>query len=97
MYRLLLPKTRCEFSASARFAARYDFAVADETMQLMKKMVQSGEADDLVAERVGAEFSRGLGEKKPSRMIQVLRECGALGKIRPQLDHIFHGLQVPQN
>ena len=70
----------------ARFAARYDFAVADETMQLMKKMVQSGEADDLVAERVWAEFSRGLGEKEPWRMFQILHECGALGMIFLKLE-----------
>ena len=69
----------------ARFAARFaDFSVAPETMQLMKDMVAHGEADALVAERVWQELSRGLMQAKPSRMFEVLRECGALQKpLRP--------------
>ena len=70
----------------ARFAARFpDFTIASETMQLMHTMVQAGEVDALVPERVWQELSRGLMEKKPSRLFQVLQECGALQKILPEL------------
>ena len=70
----------------ARFAARFhDFNIAPETMQLMQHMVHAGEVDALVPERVWQELSRGLMEKKPSRMLQVLQECGALEKILPEL------------
>ena len=63
----------------ARFAARFtDFTVAPETMQLMRAMVQAGEADQLVAERVWQELSRGLMEAQPARMFELLRACGAL-------------------
>ena len=78
----------------ARFAARFvDFTVAPETMSLMREMVAEGEADALVAERVWQEVSRGLMEKKPSRMFDVLRECGALARILPEIDALFG---VPQ-
>jgi tRNA nucleotidyltransferase (CCA-adding enzyme) len=78
----------------ARFAARFvDFTVAPETMSLMRKMVADGEVDALVAERVWQEVSRGLMEKKPSRMFEVLRECGALARILPEIDALFG---VPQ-
>ena len=60
----------------ARFAARFGFRVADETMALMKRMVQSGEAQHLVPERVWQEFSRGLGEPYPHKMYEVLEACG---------------------
>src|SRR3989344_4878616 len=61
----------------ARFAARFtDFTVAPETIQLMREMVAHGEVDHLVAERVWQELARGLMEEKPSRMFEVLRECG---------------------
>lgn len=73
----------------ARFAARYGFAVAPETLELMKRMVSDGEADALVAERVWQELARGLMEREPSRMFQVLRECGALARIAPELDSLF--------
>lgn len=70
----------------ARFAARFpDFSVAPETMQLMKDMVTHGEADALVAERVWQELSRGLMQAKPSRMFDVLHECGALQKLLPEI------------
>ena len=70
----------------ARFAARFaDFSVAPETMQLMQRMVTDGEVDALVAERVWQELSRGLMESKPSRMLQVLRECGALEVLLPEI------------
>jgi tRNA nucleotidyltransferase (CCA-adding enzyme) len=60
----------------ARFAARFGFRVADETMALMRHMVQSGEADYLVPERVWQEFARGLAEPHPERMFEVLEACG---------------------
>ena len=70
----------------ARFAARFaDFSVAPETMQLMKSMVDDGEANALVAERVWQELSRGLMQAKPSRMFDVLSECGALQKLLPEI------------
>jgi len=78
----------------ARFAARFpDFSIATETMQLIQTMVQAGEVDALVPERVWQELSRGLMEKKPSRLFQVLQECGALKKILPELaalDTVHH-------
>ncbi|MFY7863323.1 multifunctional CCA addition/repair protein [Roseateles sp.] len=78
----------------ARFAARFaDFSVAPETMALMRDMVSSGEVDALVAERVWQEFSHGLMENKPSRMLEVLRDCGALARLAPEVDRLFG---VPQ-
>ncbi|MBP7485157.1 MAG: multifunctional CCA addition/repair protein, partial [Aquabacterium sp.] len=78
----------------ARFAARFtDFHVADETMALMRKMVELGEVDHLVAERVWQEVSRGLMEARPSRMLDVLRECGALARLLPEVDRLWG---VPQ-
>jgi tRNA nucleotidyltransferase (CCA-adding enzyme) len=65
----------------ARFAARFAFRVADETMALMKRMVASGEADYLVPERVWQEFSKGLGEEHPERMFEVLQACGLHEKL----------------
>jgi tRNA nucleotidyltransferase (CCA-adding enzyme) len=71
----------------ARFAARFpDFRVADSTNALMRRMVEEGEVDALVAERVWQELSRGLMEQTPSRMFAVLRDCGALARILPELD-----------
>jgi tRNA nucleotidyltransferase (CCA-adding enzyme) len=71
----------------ARFAARFpEFRVADSTNALMRKMVEDGEVDALVPERVWQELSRGLMEQKPSRMFDVLRDCGALARILPELD-----------
>ncbi len=79
----------------ARFAARLpDFSVAGETLQLMARMVQDGEVDALVAERVWQELARGLMEQRPSRMIAVLRACGALARLLPELDRLFG---VPQD
>jgi len=73
----------------ARFAARYGFAVAPETLALMRRMVETGEADALVPERVWQEISRGLMEKQPSRMFRVLRECGALARVAPEIDRLI--------
>ncbi len=78
----------------ARFAARFtDFTVAPETMQLMCEMVEHGEADHLVAERVWQELARGLMEEQPSRMFDVLRQCGALRVVLPEVDALWG---VPQ-
>ncbi|KQX22157.1 hypothetical protein [Variovorax sp. Root434] len=71
----------------ARFAARFDdFSVAPETMALMREMVAAGEADALVPERVWQELSRGLMEAHPSRMFEVLRDCGALAVLLPGIE-----------
>ena len=78
----------------ARFAARLpDFRVAPETMDLMRGMVADGEVDALVAERVWQELARGLMEKTPSRMFEVLRECGALARLLPEVERLYG---VPQ-
>ena len=78
----------------ARFAARFtDFSVADETRALMREMVRVGEVDALVPERVWQEVSRGLMETRPSRMFEVLRDCGALARVLPEVDLLFG---VPQ-
>jgi len=78
----------------ARFAARFaDFSVAPETMELMRGMVDAGEADALVPERVWQELARGLMEHRPSRMFEVLRECGALERLLPEVDRLWG---VPQ-
>src|SRR6476660_2054061 len=69
----------------ARFAARFGFDVAPETMALMKQMVASGEADYLVPERVWQEFAKGLMEAAPARMFAVLQECGLRPKLLPEL------------
>ena len=80
----------------ARFAARFsDFTVAPETAALMRDMVAAGEVDALVAERVWQELSRGLMESKPSRMIEVLRDCGALQKLLPEVEALF-GVPQPE-
>lgn len=73
----------------ARFAARFDFQIAEETRALMSEMVGSGEVDHLVPERVWQEISRGLMESAPSRMFEVLIECGALARIAPEIDALF--------
>jgi tRNA nucleotidyltransferase (CCA-adding enzyme) len=71
----------------ARFAARWPrFEVADGTLALMQRLVNAGEVDALVAERSWQELSRGLGEAAPSRMFRVLRDCGALARLAPELD-----------
>ncbi len=80
----------------ARFAARYaDFSVAPETLALMRQMVEAGEVDALVPERVWQEVSRGLMEKRPSRLFEVLRACGALARLFPEIDRLFGVPQPP--
>lgn len=83
---------------AARFAARFtEFTVAPETMQLMQQMVEDGEVDALVPERVWQELAKGLMEAKPSRMFDVLRACGALKKILPEVDRLWGVPQPPQH
>ncbi|UJP05314.1 MAG: multifunctional CCA addition/repair protein [Nitrosomonas sp.] len=78
---------------AARFSARFGFHIAAETMTLMRDMVHNGEVEALVPERVWQELARGLMENHPSRMFHVLRECGALARIIPEVDVLFG---VPQ-
>jgi len=78
---------------AARFAARFSFRIAPETLTLMNEMVHNGEVDALVPERVWQELARGLMEENPSRMFYMLRECGALARILPEVDVLFG---VPQ-
>ncbi len=77
----------------ARFAARFGFAVAAETMTLMRSMVASGEVSALVPERVFTELDRALGEPHPWLFVEVLRACGALAVQFPEIDRLFG---VPQ-
>ena len=82
----------------ARFAARYaslGFSVAAETLALMRRMVESGEANALVAERVWAETEKALGEPRPDVFVSVLRDCGALKVVYPELDALF-GVPQPE-
>jgi tRNA nucleotidyltransferase (CCA-adding enzyme) len=82
----------------ARFAARFatlDFTIADETQKLMTKMVSNGEVDALVPERVWQETMRALNEDTPARYFQVLRDCGALEKLFPEIDRLW-GVPQPE-
>ncbi len=79
----------------ARFAARFGFRIADETLALMRTMAENGEIDALVAERVWQELARGLMEKTPSRMILALRESGALARLLPEVERLF-GVPQPE-
>ncbi len=82
----------------ARFAARFaplGFTVADETRELMRTMVADGEVDALVAERVWAELEKALGEPAPGAFIEVLRDCGALAVVFPEIDALF-GVPQPE-
>ena len=77
---------------TARFAARYahlGFTVAAETMQLMRAMVRAGEINALVAERVWQELQRALTEQTPAEFIKVLRACGALKILFPEIEQLF--------
>ena len=83
----------------ARFAARFEplgFRVASETLELMRAMVERGEVDALVAERVWQETEKALRELKASEFFRVLRECGALQRIYPEIDALFGVPQPPE-
>jgi len=80
----------------ARFAARFvdlGFVIAEDTLALMRTMVEAGEVDSLVSERVWQELHKALGEPKPSRFFEVLRHCGALQRLFPEVDRLWG---VPQ-
>lgn len=77
----------------ARFAARFGFRVAGETLRLMRHVVESGEVDALVPERVWAELEKALSEPKARLFFEVLRECGALHPLFPEIDRLYG---VPQ-
>lgn len=82
----------------ARFAARYaplDFTIAPETLDLMRSMVDAGEVDALVPERIWAELVKALAETQPSAFFYVLKACGALTKIFPEIDALF-GVPQPE-
>ena len=82
----------------ARFAARFpEFKVAEQTLALMQDMVGAGEVDALVSERVWQELSKGLMSAKPSRMLQVLRDCGALKILLPEVDRLYGVPQPPEH
>ncbi len=82
----------------SRFAARWpSFTVAEATQALCRTMVDEGEVDALVPERVWQEISRGLMEPRPSRMFSVLRECGALGRLLPEVDRLWGVPQPPEH
>jgi len=82
----------------ARLAARFtDFSLAPETAALLAEMVRSGEVDHLVPERVWQELSRGLMAERPDRMITVLRNCGALAVLLPELDALWGVPQPPEH
>lgn len=83
----------------ARFAARFaqlGFHVANETMALMQGMVDAGEIDHLVPERVWKELARGLAEPAPQALLRVLRECGALARLLPEVDALYGVPQRPE-
>ena len=79
----------------ARFAARFGYPVARETMTLMQSIVAAGEMEALVAERVWVEIERALGEQQPVRFFELLRECGALQRLLPEVDALFGVPQPP--
>jgi tRNA nucleotidyltransferase (CCA-adding enzyme) len=81
----------------ARFAARFDFTVAPQTEALMRRLVDSGELATLTPERVWQELARGLMERWPSRMLAVLRRCGALAVLLPEVDALFGVPQPPRH
>jgi tRNA nucleotidyltransferase (CCA-adding enzyme) len=82
----------------ARFAARLNhFTVAPQTLDLMREMVGSGEVDALVPERVWQELSRALMEARPSRFFEVLRQCGALARLMPEVDCLWGVPQTPEH
>ncbi|MDE2368980.1 MAG: multifunctional CCA addition/repair protein [Burkholderiales bacterium] len=82
----------------ARLAARFtDFTLAPETQALLRAMVDAGEVDALVSERVWQELARGLMARRPSRMFEVLRGCGALARLLPEVDRLWGVPQPPEH
>ena len=94
------PSSRIRCASCAWRASRRAFptsSVATETVSLMRAMVDAGEVDALVPERVWQELARGLMEATPSRMLEVLRQCGALARLLPELDRLWGVPQPPQH
>jgi tRNA nucleotidyltransferase (CCA-adding enzyme) len=81
----------------ARFAARFDFRVDPATLALMHQLARSGELATLSPERIWRELERAFGEPYPARFIEVLRECGALAALFPEIDRLFGVPQPPQH
>jgi len=82
----------------ARFAARFpDFSVAPSTMALMRAMVEDGEVQHLVPERIWQELAKGLMTQRPARMLEVLRLCGALQVVLPEVDALWGVPQSPEH
>lgn len=81
----------------ARFAARFDFRVDSATLALMQQLARSGELATLSPERVWRELERALGEPCPARFVEVLRDCGALAELFPEIDRLFGVPQPPQH
>lgn len=81
----------------ARFAARFGFSIAPETLALMQEMVRNGEVDHLVPERAWQEIARGLMEQHPPKMFEALRACGALARVLPEVEALFGVPQPPQH
>lgn len=79
----------------ARFAARFGFTIAPDTLALMRRMVDEGEVDALVAERVWQELARGLMEAQPSHFFTTLRDCDALARVLPEVEALF-GIPQPE-
>jgi len=73
----------------ARFAARFGFRIADDTLALMRAIVEGGELETLAPERVWQELARGLCEAHPSRMLDALRACGALAAVLPEVEALY--------
>lgn len=83
----------------ARFMARlapFGFSVAPETLALMKSMVETGEVDNLVAERVWQELAGALAANSPRAFVETLRSCGALAVVLPEVDRLFGVPQKPE-
>jgi tRNA nucleotidyltransferase (CCA-adding enzyme) len=82
----------------ARFAARFpDFSVAEATLALMRSMVDGGEVQHLVPERIWQELAKGLMTQRPARMLEVLRSCGALRAVLPEVDALWGVPQSPEH
>ena len=73
----------------ARFSARFRFVVAPETRRLMRELVATGELGELAPERVWQEIAKGLLEAHPAQMLSVLRDCGALTQLMPEVDVLY--------
>jgi len=83
----------------ARFTAQLadlGFGIAEETLELARAMVAAGEVDALVPERVWQEMARALAADRPARFFEVLRDCGALARLLPELDRLWGVPQPPE-